>query len=439
MYVSESSHTAAPAPIATILVPVPFWFTLVMVADANMFQRLARFFLARLLLLVALAPLVACAWHFYDDLDRRVAVTSLAWSANGKEIVTAIYWWKSLDSGGPFFWSSGSYYDRLERMECAVVDIGNSHVTTCWDERNLDLSTVRLVESIAGESVLFLREPNTIVGWNVSQGLRVSTMGGEESRSRLAQLQGETDIKIALSPNGELLAVGSQALIQLVDARSLKAPTHSVEAGGSAIAFAPNGATIAALDRDGEVALFDVATMMVRTTLPVPPTESNAIKSFSFSQDGLYLAAASQYQSSGVRVWNTPERKEVAFVPTVEEAWTVFFDPTDSGRIFAAGPELGLVSVDLTAKKVVASINADSEIVVASISPDGTLLATGEMGGRVSVRDAKTLQTVRSIAMARTYRIPQLIVLLAASALWILAWRRTSRPGRAGAKPAKQV
>jgi RNA polymerase sigma factor (sigma-70 family) len=158
-----------------------------------------------------------------------------------------------------------------------------------------------------------------------------------------------------------------------------------------AVAFSPDGKTIASGSFDKTIKLWDVATGKEIRTLSGHTKE---VVSISFSPDGKRLAsAASQYFGNPeptpgeVKTWDTATGLELRdFEGHGWPAYAVAFSP-DGSRILAAG---GGASVSIwdsqTGKKMPSFSTGNAPFYALAVSPDGRWFAIGGMDKRVRVR-----------------------------------------------------
>ena len=107
---------------------------------------------------------------------------------------------------------------------------------------------------------------------------------------------------VAYSPDGRLLATAGGATVGLWNAQT-GARTATLAGHGSgeviAVAFSPDGTTLAESESSGDIRIWDLATVSIVRTLAA--TRSGPVTALAFSPDGRTLAAASE--DGPVRLW----------------------------------------------------------------------------------------------------------------------------------------
>jgi len=189
---------------------------------------------------------------------------------------------------------------------------------------------------------------------------------------------------LALSPDGQVLAVGRQRSVELWDPASLKRiailETNVFSASGSlAVAFSPTGRLLAASAPRGGIGLWQLEPWRIVGEL----VHTNGPTSLSFSPDGKHLASMALVDWSapvGLRLWDLENRRTVSpdrhFPPSGEYS-RVCFSP--DGRHLAVGGGSGRITIlDCAADRVLVEIQAHTQAITSlAYSPDGKLLASG--------------------------------------------------------------
>ena len=223
---------------------------------------------------------------------------------------------------------------------------------------------------------------------------------------------GHGDRAVEFSPDGQTLAVATAIGVSLYDVkttREIGRLTGRDGGGGHDVAFSPDGAILASTS-GVQIELWDVKTQQIIATL----VEYNrrvryGISAIAFSPDGRTIASGDQ--EGRLKLWDVETRNDVATIKGhTDEVSAVVFSP--DGTMFASGSGDDTVKLwDVEAKETVAArfkrfVTRRESATLRGImgyvesvtfSPDGTILATGSPEG-VNLWD---VETKRNIAVLR--------------------------------------
>lgn len=232
--------------------------------------------------------------------------------------------------------------------------------------------------------------------WDVNTG-RASAVG-ETAAEVLA---------VAYSPDGKHLASGTN-WVRLWDATSGQlrgAPQHAHDGNVTGLAFRLDGARLVSGGTDGVARVWDVVSWQ---PVGAPLRHQAMVRGFAFTPDGRRLATAS---GADVMVWELEARARLErSLPAGERPWSVAVSPDGSRMV--AGLENGRVQLwDLPARRSIGSpvsVLPERETVhTARFSPDGTRLAFAGHGV-VRVSDAGTLEPRGELVLDDAALVPPL-------------------------------
>lgn len=182
---------------------------------------------------------------------------------------------------------------------------------------------------------------------------------------------------VAVSADGRIIASRGGPTIRLWDAAT---GTLIRSFGGQEpifdIAFSPDGARLASIDRYHAITIWDVASGLALRKMQGNTSRGNAI---AWSPDGALVASAATNGSDaaedrGVRLWNPNDGSLVdkATAPFPNDIRSLAFAP--DGTLFTGGVGLGSSSIKVR-RGAWASADEREPIAQLSVSPDGRFLA----------------------------------------------------------------
>jgi len=183
---------------------------------------------------------------------------------------------------------------------------------------------------------------------------------------------------LAFSPDGKTLAIGgSDGDLRLWSVPDRQIITHLKGHGYQifATAFSPDGSTLASAGYDGRILFW---RMTDRTRIGEVDTGAGSTTSLSFSPNGKLLASSSD---DSVMIWNAATRARVRSVPVGSNRITKIVFGPDGSLAIGGTSTIRLLSKDLTSQRKVATSYA--AISSMAMSPNGRLLACADASGEV--------------------------------------------------------
>ncbi len=189
---------------------------------------------------------------------------------------------------------------------------------------------------------------------------------------------------VAFSPDSKTMAgVDADGGVYLWDIPARHRVATLPDPGKQAVvsvAFSPDGKTLAVVDADGSIYLWGLPARNLVVTLSA--STDQAVKSAAFSPDGKTLATA---DADGVTyLWDIPARSQVATLPDPGKQAVVSVAFSPDGKTLATADAAGVTYLwDVPARSLVATVPDPGKQAVASVafSPDGKTLATADAAG----------------------------------------------------------
>ena len=304
-----------------------------------------------------------------------------------------------------------------------VVSTSLDGTVALWDAESATLRETLRGHSRAVQQPVFSPDGETLFTASHDETAIAWDIGGERGLGRRftftddrhADPSGYDGHPGSFSPDGQLVALGLNGRgIRLRDATDLTPVGQSLlETGGEvwALAFAPDGRTLAAVTRSGQATLWDVESRSLLRRFTVAGA-GVVVEGVSFSPDGTILATATPpcfvihpdpcREPGGVRLWDAGTGEALDTIAGVY-AGDVAFSPAGStlGFVHEGRDAAGTAEVWDVAERsriIKLPVGTESEYHAIAFSPDGQALATGGLDDPiVRVWDVRTGELIREL------------------------------------------
>ena len=278
-----------------------------------------------------------------------------------------------------------------------IVSTNEDGTLTLWDarsaaprERLRGHSASQAVFSRDGKTLYTVSEEGTAIAWDLTDGRRLKRLFGFTS-DRASDPFSE-DHPGRFSPEGRLIAVGLKDRgIALWDARTLLSSGAQLRRTGGevkALAFSPDGTTLAAADGRGTTTVWDVSTRSLR----YEPLFAGLEARVAFSPDGKTLATSGS--GGGVTFWDVRTGERSGRIGGFGKSLDVAYS-ADGERVAFAEEASGYSRAqvwDVAKHSRLAEVSGGDEgdALAVALSPDGRIVAFGGYGRAVRLADVGT-------------------------------------------------
>jgi len=202
---------------------------------------------------------------------------------------------------------------------------------------------------------------------------------------------GAAPLALAFASGGKQLEVADDAAVgtwDLTDQARITARPFASPAQGNAVAFSPDGQTVATGSADGNVQLWDTATQQ-EIGAPMS-SDAQPVSAVAFSPDGTLVAAGSA--DGNVQLWDAATQQEAgsALVAGAAEVAALAFSP--DGKLLATGGQDGAARLwnVATGSQIGATMATGDAVSALMFGSDGTTLASAESDGATELWEVGT-------------------------------------------------
>jgi WD40 repeat protein len=291
-----------------------------------------------------------------------------------------------------------------------LVSSGKDHLLYVWDAatgaKRAELPAQReSVEMVAvapdNRTVVTAAREDGVFLWDLNTHTHRILDSAERHDPKDFLAPDRSAFAVAFSPDGKTLAAGySDGAVELwsVATGRLERSMRGHEGWVQSVTFSPDGQTLASTGRDATIRVWDVASGKQKNILR---GHTNRVWSLACSPDGVTLASGGS--DGSIRLWDwTAPRKPTTLSMDAATIRCAAFSPDDSWLVLGLtdtnNPNGNLIWWDAVSGEQRDSVLAHVEGVTSlTFSPDGLRLATGGADQAVRLWDATTHQLQKEL------------------------------------------
>jgi len=196
--------------------------------------------------------------------------------------------------------------------------------------------------------------------------------------------------KLPLRPESAGALLNTAVINAALGSRFVSPPAIDVSAPVFAVAFSPDGQTIASGSVDKPIRLWDVIS---KKEIACLTGHTGCVSSVAFSPDGRTIASG--YDDNTIRLWDVYSKKEIATLKGHSGmVHSVAFSP--DGRTIASGSRDNTIRLwDKESQKAIATLTGHTNGVISvAFSPDGRTIASGSGDNTIRLWDVNSRKEI---------------------------------------------
>jgi len=283
--------------------------------------------------------------------------------------------------------------------------LGPDHPDAATSLNNLAIPTIQVFDAKTGRTLLVLNETKPVVSVvfspdggrlaSYAQDLRITIWDATNGQALLViPTEQELIGSIVFSPDGHFVVGASSRSVIMWDTRSGHMIREFYSPPPTALAFAPDGRTLAVATRDSPIRLFDVAMGREIRKLSA---RGGTIYCLAFSRDGRLLASGNDHNTANI--WNLSGQSEPSELAGHSgSVLAVAFSP--DSRLLATGSADHTCKIwDINTRAEIGTLRGHTLSVISlAFDPTGRTLVTGSEDHTSKVWETSNWREVQTIS-----------------------------------------